>query len=204
MTMRNDLQMGWNEQNDQPPTQIYDEFSMLMSLALDDLLDEEEQHLFDGYLAAYPSLANEWFEWQALDAQLVATPSVAPPPDFLINFENRLAQRQRRRHIWVGIGFGAVAMTLWIAAALAATSLGAFILLGQPSWLTQLIHNLAYVYASVNNGMATLSATAGAVAGTTEARTFGLIYIVVSMALVVGWIFFLRHSTRSRAPARAA
>lgn len=190
--------------NRTPPDQVQDEFTVLMSLALDNLLDRDEQETFDAYLASYPTLANEWLDWQALDAQLRSAPIIAPPANFLLNFEAKLAQRERRRHLWWGFAFGAVAVMLWLAVMAGVASLGAFVLLGQPDWLTQLIHNLAFAYASVTNGIASLSATAGAIAGTAEARTFGLIYLLVSFSLVTAWIFFLRHSTRTAISARVA
>lgn len=197
--MRNEQSTEWAKKKNGPTAQVQEEFTILMSLALDNLLDSEERTTFDAYLASYPTLADEWLEWQALDAALDATPSVAPPVNFLANFETRLAQKERRRHLWWGVGFGAVAVVLWAAAIIGVASLGAFVLLSQPAWLTQTVHNLAFAHANVTGWVAAATATAGAVAGTAEARTFGLVYMLLSASLVTAWVFFLRHSTRQSA-----
>lgn len=183
--------------NSTPPDRVQEEFSLLMSLALDNLLANDEQETFDRYLASYPTLADEWLDWQALDVQLQSAPAVAPPGDFLMKFETKLAQRERRRNLWWGFAFGAVAVTLWLFVMIGVASLGAFVLLGQPEWLTQLVHNLAYVSANVSSWITTTTAAVNAVAATSEARTFGLVYVTLSAALVTGWIYFLRHSTRT-------
>lgn len=180
-----------------PPDQVQEDFAVLMSLALDDLLDSDEQETFDAYLASYPTLADEWLDWQALDAQLQSAPAVAPPTDFLLNFEAKLVQREHRRHVWWGFAFGAMAMTLWLAVMVGVVSLGAFVLFGQPEWLTQLVHYLAYISANVSSWITATSAAVNAVAATSEARTFGLAYVTLSAALVTAWIFFLRYSTRT-------
>ena len=43
-----------------PPPHVQEEFSLLMSMALDELLDSSEHAEFDSYLATYPTLAREW------------------------------------------------------------------------------------------------------------------------------------------------
>ena len=194
----------WAQKKSMPPQQVQEEFSMLMSLALDGLLDEEEQATFDIYLSSYPLLAREWQDWQMLDAQLQETPSAAPPADFLLNFDVRLLQQERRRRLWLGFAFGAVTISLWLTVMIGLASLGAYVLLSQPACLTQFVHSLAYVYASVTNGVANIGATTGAILGTNEARTFGLVYLFVSASMVGTWILFLRRSTRISVTAQAA
>lgn len=194
----------WGQMKSMPPEQVQEEFSLLMSMALDGLLDEDEQLTFDVYLSSYPALAEEWREWQALDAQLQSTPSVAPPADFLLNFDARLLQQERRQRIWWGFAFGAVTVSLWITVMAGLVALSAYVLLSQPAWLTQMVHSLAFFYANVTSSLASIGATVDAIAGTSEVRTFGLAYLLVSAGMVATWIAFLRRSTRTAISAQAA
>ena len=49
------------------PPEVLEEFALLMSLALDGLLDADEQARFAALLDRYPELAEEWDTWRALD-----------------------------------------------------------------------------------------------------------------------------------------
>jgi anti-sigma factor RsiW len=181
----------------QPSAEIEEEFSLLMSMALDELLDSDEQADFDSYLATYPTLAEEWQDWQALDIQLSSTPSVAPPTEFMLNFEVRLLQYERRRRLWWGMAFGSMAVVLWVAVLVGVASLGAFVLFGQPAWLTQAVHSLAYVSASFGTWVTAVGTAFGSVMSTQQAASLAMVYMLMSIAMVASWIYFLRHSTRS-------
>ncbi len=180
----------------QPSVQVEEEFSLLMSMALDDLLDSAEQAEFDSYLATYPTLADEWQDWQMLDIELKAAPSVQPPADFMLNFEMRLLHHERQRKLWWGMAFGSMAVVLWVAVLVGVASLGAFVLFGQPAWLTQAVHSLAYVSANVGVWVTAASSAFASVVGTQQAAGLAMVYILVSTAMVVSWVYFLRHSTR--------
>ncbi len=58
-----------------------------MFLALDDMLDAEDLVRFEACLKAYPSLAELWGSWQAVDQQLVGLPKAAPAPGFVDRFD---------------------------------------------------------------------------------------------------------------------
>lgn len=179
-----------------PPVEIQEAFSLLMSMALDDLLDNDEQVEFDTYLSTYAIFAEEWQEWQMLDSQLKATPAVEPPAGFMLNFEMRLLQHERRRKLWWGMAFGGMAVVLWVAVMVGVASLGAFVLLGQPAWLTQAVHELAYLSANAGAWMTAGGSALTSILSTQQAMTLGLVYMLVSVAMVASWIYFLRHSTR--------
>ncbi len=178
------------------PAHVEEEFGLLMSLALDDLLDDQEQIAFDEYLERYPALADDWRQWQELNERLCAVPSVLPPAGFMENFEVRLLQQDRRRRLWLGFGFGAVVMLLSVGVILGTVSLGAFVILRQPDWLTQLVHALAYSSAAAAAGYRSLQVAVESIASSGQMRTFGLLYAVVSTGLIGGWIVFLRRTTR--------
>lgn len=180
----------------QPSAEIVEEFSLLMSMALDELLDSEEQAEFDLYLSTYPTLAEEWREWQMLDVQLMATPAAPPPVDFMLNFEVLLLQHERRRRLWWGMAFGSMAVLLWVAVLVGVASLGAFVLFGQPAWLTQAVHSLAYVSAGFGTWATAIGTAFGSVMSTQQAAGMAMVYMLMSIGMVASWIYFLRHSTR--------
>lgn len=188
----------------EPSAHVEEKFSLLMSMALDDLLEGDEQVEFDLYLATYPSLAEEWQDWQALDVQLKAAPSVQPPVDFMVNFEMLLLQHERRRKLWWGMAFGSMAVILWVAVLVGLASLGAFVLFAQPAWLTQAVHGLAYLSANADAWMTAMGSAIRSVVSAQQAAGLAMIYLFVSAAMVGSWIYFLRHSTRSAELAASA
>lgn len=179
-----------------PPAHIEEEFGLLMSLALDGLLDAEEQAAFDDYLARYPVLADDWAQWQQLDTELIAMPSAQPPNDFLERFEVRLVQQERRRRLWWGTGFAAVVVLLSLGIVLGTVSFGAFVVLRQPDWLSEFVHLLAYYSAAAAASVDSLSGALATVARSDQARTFGLLYAATTAALIGGWVLLLRRTTR--------
>lgn len=77
-------QNDWRMPNNQEGESAADsEFCMLMSLALDGMLDAEENDRFHRCMAEDPARANEWQIWQGLHAQIDDEPSIAPPVGFV-------------------------------------------------------------------------------------------------------------------------
>ncbi len=70
------------------------EFFLLMSLALDGMLDAEEEERFHRYIATDSSLADEWQVWQGLNARFDDEPSIAPPASFVDNVIGELAMQE--------------------------------------------------------------------------------------------------------------
>lgn len=173
-----------------------EEFSLLMSLALDDLLDEEESQRFDELLAKYSAFAEEWQSWQELDRSFKLTPSVAPPASFVHDVEMRLLQQERRRRLFWGIGLGTLVVLLCVGLIGGAVALSAYLLFNQAGLLTEVVRTLAYVSVSIQNWFDTVLAAASTLVGTPQARTFAVLYLVVAGMLLAGWLRLLRRSTR--------
>jgi hypothetical protein len=174
-----------------------EQFTLLMSLSLDDLLDDAGQQHFQHYLERYPTLARQWRSWQTLDRHLTLAPSVEPSGGFVQRFEERLAQQGRRsllgRNLWIAIFI----ILVWGGMLAGGVTLFAYVLLYQGSWLVGLVHNLAYYGAVVTQWLTTAWNTMEAWVVTPQAIAFALVYIVMSGALLVLWIRFLRHTTQS-------
>ncbi len=186
------------------PPAVEEEFMLLMSLALDDLLDADERTRFQAYQDAYPGLAVEWRSWRALDGELRATPSVLPPADFVIMFESALLQRERRRRLWWGAGFALAVILLGVVLTAGVMSLGAFVMFTQPAWLTELVRGAAQLSALVNGGAVAILDALASLLGTEQARAFMTIYLFAAAALLAGWVLLLRRTTRFEVASRTA
>ena len=178
------------------PAAVEEEFMLLMSLALDDMLDGEEERQFQEYRITYPALADEWQRWRELDSELQSTPSALPPAGFVEMFELALLYRERRRRLLWGVGIGVVVVLLWLGVMAGAMSLGAFVMFGQSAWLTELMRSIAQLSATMNNGLLIATNALASVFGTEQARMFILIYTTTAALMLTGWVFLLRRTTR--------
>lgn len=185
----------------QPTLEMQEEFTLLMSLQLDGLLDGDEQQQFDSYLEHYPLFARQWREWQRLHHQMVATPHVEPPPDFVERVGLCLLQSERRRRLWQGLLFGALIVFLWSGLAATVVVLSAFLLFSQGARLNDLIYLLAYLSATVGHWFTVLWESLGAIAASPQAVVMVLIYVTVATLLLSLWVRFLRRTTDSPAAA---
>ncbi len=181
------------------PPEAMEEFALLMSLALDGLLDAEEQRRFDALLDRYPALAEAWNEWRAIDVQLANLPRAIPASGFVDRFEQRLAAQDARQQRWV-IGLSLTATLVTMAVVMVAlVSTGAAAFSAQGVWLGEQLHNLAYSLVLVDRWLNTLVTTALVMLGTPQARIVGLAYTVVVMAMIFIWAQLVRRSGDSSA-----
>ncbi|CAN5619891.1 hypothetical protein BH10CHL1_BH10CHL1_21470 [soil metagenome] len=174
-----------------------EEFSLLMSLSLDNLLDETEQQKFQTYLERYPTFARQWQNWQVLDRQLVLAPSIEPAAGFVQRFEMRLAQQSIRsrlgRNLWIALFI----IVAWVGMLVGGATLFTYVLLYQGNWLAGLVHNLAYYGAAVTQWFELTWQTVASWAATPQAIAFAFIYMVMAAGLLAFWIRFLRNTTQS-------
>lgn len=170
------------------------EFDWLMSLALDDQLDGDEQMRFDAWLASASERVESWRAWQWIDSEFTATPALTPPSGFVQRFELRLAEAEKERHQRVLLLSTATA-TLAVALVFAlTTSLGVFIFLTQGQWVGGQVRALALAYTSANLWSATLGDTVNALINTPQAQVAGGVYVLLLVVMVAGWVHLLRRS----------
>jgi anti-sigma factor RsiW len=176
------------------PPEVLEEFALLMSLALDGLLDADEQARFAALLDRYPELAEEWDIWRAFDSQLMQTPHAAPAPGFVDRFEQRLAAQEARRQHWV-IGLSAAATLVTMAVVMVTlVSTGAAAFSAQSAWIGQQVHTLTYTLVLADRWLSTFANTALVLLGTPQARVAGLAYTVMVMAMIFIWTYLVRRS----------
>jgi hypothetical protein len=179
----------------QPTAALQDEFTLLMSLRLDNLLDETELAQFDTYVQSYPLFARQWRDWQRLHQQFEAAPHVAPPRDLVNRVEVGLVQQARRRRLWQGLALGATIMLLWGGLLATVAGLGTMLLFNEGGWLNDLIHQLAFISVTTGRWVATGRATINTLVASPQAAVLGLCYVTLAVVLLSLWVRFLRRTT---------
>lgn len=89
------------------------EYLMLISLALDGMLDSEEKEQLDGHLEQCSGCRAQWLLWQAIDDRLRAAPAPVPAPGFSRSVAQRLAQRERLRNLRIGVMLTVFTLLVW-------------------------------------------------------------------------------------------
>lgn len=176
--------------------EIETDFVVLMSLCLDDLLDDADQQRFTNYLAYYPALAVQWQEWQRLHCWFERAPHVEAPANLVANVTRTLLQQDRRRRLWQGLLFGALVMLLWGGLALVTIWLGALLLLSDGNWFSGLIHNIAFFSSTLNQWWRSAANLVASVSESPQVIGATLVYFVLAVVMLSFWIRFLHRSTR--------
>lgn len=177
-----------------PPSTAMAEFDWLMSLALDDLLDAEDQARFDTLLADYPQLGETWNAWQGLDRRLDAAPHVMPVSGFVVRFEARLAAEELReqQRMWALMA-GAVLLALAVGA-LATIGIGNYVLTSHGAWLGSQLHNLTVAAATLSQWTQSLQSAAEALVNTPQARALGFVYAGLACLMALAGIQLMRRT----------
>jgi anti-sigma factor RsiW len=74
-----------------------EEMTVLMSLALDEMLGEEDRQRLEQHLQGCPACRTEWEAMQAVSALLADSPMAGPPLGFAVRVERKLAEKDRKR-----------------------------------------------------------------------------------------------------------
>ncbi len=95
---------------------MHADYTMLMSVALDDEATPEEMRRLREHLRGCAACAGVWERWQAVDRRLDAAPLVTPALSFTDNVMARIEaqSRKRQRTRWLGSGLFAA----WLAGSL--------------------------------------------------------------------------------------
>lgn len=180
-----------------------DQLDWLMSLALDEELDERESLQLELMMAQEPRYLERWDAWQAVDSTLQQLPSVLPPMDFAAKFEARLAIRERQRRLRTGAMFALVAIALWGSALGGTVLLGALVWTNQSLWLSGFVHNIAYWWSALGQFAQAFGNAGEALWAAPQTRAVLLCYIVVAVGILATWFVFLQQSVRVTSAAKA-
>jgi hypothetical protein len=180
-----------------------EEFEWLMSLALDEALEPSEAERFEVLLREEPGNLDRWAAWQAVDNEFHLMPCVLPSLNFGEKFAQRLEIRERQRRLRTGFIFGVAAIALWGSALVGTVMLGALLWSNQSDWLGGLIYNVTYWWAALGHWGQALLNTGEALWAAPQTRAIVVCYIVAAIAILGGWLIFLRRSLRELPMAEA-
>lgn len=178
------------------PPNVLEEVYWMMSLALDGLLDEADRVRFEAHLALYPVLTELWLEWQQLHRRLDALPHAEPAPGFVARFEQRLAEQEERQQQRVLTWSIVAAIVAACGALFAMIGTGAYITAAHGAWLGEQLHNLVYTSVVVDNWFDAGVDSLAALASTPQAQALGMMYVIVAVIMIFGWVQLLRRSAR--------
>lgn len=181
-------------QGAQPTPAMQEEFTLLMSLRLDGLLDQEALDRFDDYVQRYPAFARQWREWQQIHARMTNAPHEEPPTEFVSRVELRIVHAERRLRLLHGVLLGMVLALLWGALSATVVGLGAFLFVNQGHWLSDVIHNLAFVSSTLAHWSAALGNMWSAIFSSPQMTAVALAYVALAAVMLSWWVRFLRKS----------
>ncbi len=174
---------------------VHDQMGLLMSLALDHMLDPAEQEQFEQHLAQCPPCAHQWQIWQAVDSRFQDPPLMEPPAGFAVRLEARLSRRERRRNLWLALGLGFLTIGVWAASIMGIGVLLSVLAYQFVPWVPHLFLFVADVWATLAAfgnttwqlimGLFKAPSTLLAVAG----------YLLLCLLILGAWTHFLRRST---------
>lgn len=187
--------MGNDEQFDNQ-LGAQDEALVLMSLALDGLLDPQDEARLQEMVAADSGLGETWRQWQRMNTLLVSTPRVQPEAGFALRFEQKLDQHVRRARVLNGIIYTTAAVLVWVLTVAGLAGIGWLVVNSQAQWMNDFVRELAVYPSALFTWLRALWTTISAIAGEpqTAALLFG--YGLMMLALLGWWFRFLQRNTQ--------
>jgi anti-sigma factor RsiW len=184
-----------DESSEMPPLKASEEVEWLMSLALDDALDEDEAARLEWLLRQEPANMDRWTAWQAVDSAFEQAPRAVPGPDFGETFARKLVIHDRRRRLRTGVFFGLIAVVLWLSALTGLLTVGALVWTNQGEVMSSVLQNIGYWWLAVGQLVKALLNTGEALWSAPQTRALVVCYFAVAIAILSGWFIFLRRST---------
>lgn len=186
----------WNDaMDDELKVDDESEALMLMSMALDGLLSQQEEVRFQWLLASDPQTAATWEEWQRMDERFVHVVHAEPPTNFVAQFEARLAQQEASQVWWSNFIMVAASLVILGGTVAGAAAIGVNAYQNQAELGSSIIHALTGIFAT---GAQWLRALRIAIDTSATPQTLGLGvgYVCAGAAAMLWWIHFLRNSTQ--------
>lgn len=173
------------------------EAHLLMSLALDGLLDADDQARLNLLLAGDESLQETWRQWQRTDALLQGggKSCAVPQPGFVARFEATLQRHEQRQLARRRMLVGAAAVFAWLGVLAAAVAAGYVLLSSQTQWMNDFVRELVYYPSAASIWLRAVRSSLGATIS--EPQTVALVacYALASAVLLSIWLWFLRRTT---------
>jgi anti-sigma factor RsiW len=192
--MDSEAKMNDTDEMNNTEMDSHDQYGLLMSLALDNLLEGTEQADLDAHLAGCNRCRSQWSLWQSIDTAFRGAPMTDPSPAFVQNFGQKMASQSRRRQVRLGILLGALTLVMWSIGVTGVVLVIGALVYNQVGWFTETLHWLAYVWTAISVIGGSLLGLLGGLAE--EPSAIGLLagYVVMAGGVLVIWSRYLRRS----------
>ncbi len=177
-------------------TAPHPEMGLLMSLALDDMLEPSERAHLDAHLAQCSLCRAYWQLWRSLDRELRAAPMVEPPPHLMSRTAARLARVERRRRLRLLAGLGSLALVVWLVGLLGMAGLAGLLVALRWEQIADTLRWLATVWVGLSVVMGAAWRILAEWFGHPQGMVFVLGYSLLALLLLWGWGRMLQRSTR--------
>lgn len=184
------------------PAADHSDYLMLISLALDEMLEPEEKQRLDRHLDRCDTCRSQWILWQVIDQRLRVAPMPAPSPEFVYQVAERVRQQERQRTLRVGLLLAVLTVFVWSIGLAGMGLVAASLVYTNLAWFTEMRQFLTSTWTmgsvvghslwGVLIGLPTTPKLLGA--ATTCA------YFLVSVLALASWSIFLRHSMQPVEP----
>ncbi len=167
-----------------------------MSLALDDLLDGDEERDLHAHLAVCEPCNQQWQIWTQINQQFQMPPILLPPVNLAAQVDARISAAEKRREFRIGVLLAALTLFLWTVGFAGVGLVIGFLVFNQIGSITEIFHSIAYLWTTV----LVISGSIGrALVGLSEnPSALGVVlgYIALAGVSLAGWTRFLRRTTR--------
>jgi predicted anti-sigma-YlaC factor YlaD len=175
---------------------LHDEYGLLMSLALDDMLEDEETAALDRHLSTCTACNRQWQIWQTINRQFQMAPMVLPPIDFVERVEAQLAHRENRSDVRVGLLLATLTLIIWGIGLAGVGILLGFLIYNQIGIFSQVVHWLTYAWTSLTVVGASIGRLLIGLSENPSALGVLVCYIALTIIALLGWSWLLQRSTR--------
>lgn len=174
----------------------HDEWGLLMSLALDGLLDGDEQQRLDRHLTSCEPCQQQWQIWQTIDDSFQAPPWVMPSVDFAQKVDARIEAVQTGRERRVAWALALLTFFVWAAGFAGTGVLFTLLIYNGVGWFAETIQWLSSAWRTLT---AVATPLWGVLVGLSQnPNTVGLLlgYLALALVMLTAWGYLLRRSLR--------
>lgn len=174
----------------------HDEYGLLMSLALDNMLEGQEAEALDIHLSTCSACNRQWQIWQTINRQFQMAPLVLPPANFVKRVEAQLAHRQKEPDVRVGILLAVLTFIIWGIGLAGVGILLGFLIYNQIGAFNETLHWLTYAWTALTVVGSSIGRLILSLSENPSALGALVCYIALTIVSLLAWSRLLQRSTR--------
>jgi anti-sigma factor RsiW len=175
---------------------LHGEYGMLMSLALDNMLEGHEEEELNVHLSTCAACNRQWQIWQSINRQFQMAPIALPPVNFVQRVEAQLARGQKQPDVRVGLLLAVLTLIIWgIGLAGVGIVLG-FLIYNQIGAFSETLHWLAYAWTTLTIVGGSIGRMVVSLSENPSALGALVCYVALAVVSLLAWSRLLQRSTR--------